>query len=134
MAIIAIDFDGVIVKNKFPSINFVRCTDVIVQIMRLHDMDHEFILWTCREGHHLHDALDWLDGENLLHLFESVNQEPIRMMLETRKFWEKKYRNAYVSRKINADYYVDDKAPGSVEWFLNWDGNDTAGDRQSCSG
>ena len=122
MALIAIDFDGTIVEQTFPSKEFKPRRDVINKIMSLYDMGHRFVLWTCREGHHLHDALDWIHDECIEGLFESVNSEPVHVEQETRKYWHPKYRGAYYGRKINADYYIDDKAPGTIEWFLNWNG------------
>ena len=122
--IIAIDFDGCIVEDTFPDIKFRVRPDVMYKAKSLQAMGHQFILWTCREGHHLHDALDWIEKSNYPINFTSVNQEPQDMSMETRKHWKKKYRSAFFSRKINADYYVDDKSPGSIEWFLGWDGTD----------
>jgi len=57
MATIAVDFDGTIVKHRYPEIGeeIPFATDTLRMLIREH---HRLILWTVREGKLLQDAID----------------------------------------------------------------------------
>lgn len=95
--IIAIDFDGTIVENNYPDIGAPRLP-VINAIKTLQSQGHEFILWTCRAGEQLDQAIQFLEQQGLH--FTKVNQDSDYHlnMFEGRP------------RKIGADFYVDDKS------------------------
>ena len=94
--VIAIDFDGTIVQNAFPKIGEPK-TDVI-GFMKRHRKKYVWILWTCRTGERLQDAIDYMKSEHGI-TFDYVNTNS----------------DAYIAlygddtRKVYADYYVDDK-------------------------
>ena len=56
--IIAVDFDGTIVEDRYPEIGRERpfATQTLRMLIAEH---HRIILWTVREGHCLEEALDW---------------------------------------------------------------------------
>lgn len=95
--IIAVDFDGTLCENKFPEIGAPKL-DVIEAIKNMQEEGHEFILWTCRMGDNLDQALKFLDNYNLH--FSKINQD------------SEVHLNMYEGRprKIGADFYVDDRA------------------------
>lgn len=62
------------------------------------------ILWTCREGKYLKDAVDWCKNKGLI--FDYVNEN----CKEALKFCENNYGKGVISRKIFADIYIDDKS------------------------
>lgn len=95
--IIAIDFDGTIVENSYPDIGTPKLS-VINAIKAMQEAGHEFILWTCRDGELLDQAVQFLEQQGLH--FTKINQD------------SDYHLNAYegTPRKIGADLYVDDKA------------------------
>jgi len=97
--IIAVDFDGVLCKNKFPEIGPPNY-EVISLVRELIDIGHEVVLWTTRNGEELEKAVNWCEDRGLH--FCSVN-EPAPSN-------EQMYRDKYPaqSRKIFADIYIDD--------------------------
>lgn len=71
---------------------------VIDAIRKIKSVGGTIILWTCRENDALNKAVDWCKENNVPfdHVNENVPQEVI------------KYNND--SRKVSADFYVDDKS------------------------
>lgn len=95
--IIAVDFDGTLCKNAWPEIGE-PYGYMISSIKQFREDGYKIILWTCREGDDLEKALSWCAERGLM--FDAVNDN----LEETKKFFGGN------SRKIVADYYVDDKA------------------------
>ena len=97
----AIDFDGTLVEDKFPEIGEpIKDRVALVQLLKC--KGHKIILWTCRTGESLQSAVDYC--ENVLHLkFDAVNQN----LPEVQQKW------GGDTRKVFADFYVDDK---SADW------------------
>lgn len=56
--VIAVDFDGTIVENKYPEIGQERPFAIETLKMLIRDR-HQLVLWTCREGELLDNALQW---------------------------------------------------------------------------
>jgi hypothetical protein len=94
--IIAVDFDGVIVEEFWPAMGPVITRTVNI-IKKLRAEGHKVILWTCRTGKQLTDALDFCRLYDLE--FDAVNEN----LPETIE----KYGGD--SRKITADLYFDDR-------------------------
>jgi hypothetical protein len=95
--IIAVDFDGCLCKNAWPEIgepNRIR----ILELVRRRDAGDKLILWTCREGESLAEAVEWCRARGLE--FDAVNENLPEM--------NAMYGND--SRKFGADEYWDDKA------------------------
>ncbi len=97
--IIAVDFDGILCKNKFPDIGEPNY-EIISLVRQLIDQKHEVILWTTRNGEELTAAVDWC-GERGLHFCNVNGPAPSN---------EAEYKDKYPtpSRKIYADVYIDD--------------------------
>lgn len=93
----AVDFDGTLCENIWPDIGKPRY-DIINWLKELQSRGHKLILWTCREGMLLVDALVWCADLGIF--FDAVNDN-----LE-----EHKREFGGNSRKVLADYYIDDKA------------------------
>lgn len=94
---IAVDFDGTLCKEAWPDIGDGN-QDLIDFLIQWRRKGNKVILWTCREGKMLDEAVRWcaLWG---LH-FDAVNCNlPERI---------EAYHND--SRKIGADYYIDDSS------------------------
>ncbi len=97
--IIAVDFDGILCENKFPSIGAPKY-EVISLVRQLIDKGHEVILWTSRVDEELIAAIDWC-GDRGLH-FTSINENAPSNIAK----WKEKYPNG--TRKVYADIYIDD--------------------------
>ena len=103
--IIAVDFDGILCKNKFPRIGDPNY-EMISFVRRLIDGGHEVILWTSRTGDRLTEAVDWCRDRGLH--FCSINENAPSNMAQ--------YSEEYPvpSPKVYADMYLDDRCP----WFF----------------
>jgi hydroxymethylpyrimidine pyrophosphatase-like HAD family hydrolase len=95
--IIAVDFDGTLCENKWPEIG--RPNGHLIRYLReLKLAGHKIILWTCRTGQPLDDAIEWCAKYGLI--FDAIN-ENVPEAIE---------RFGGDCRKIFADVYYDDKA------------------------
>lgn len=97
MKIIAIDFDGTLCYGDYPNIGAPRHA-VIERARAEREKGAKLILWTCRGGEKLREALDWCAVHGLE--FDAVNEN----LPETIE------RFGTDPRKIAADQYWDDRA------------------------
>jgi len=105
--IIAIDFDGTLCDFDFPKIGKPKY-DVINKVREAQEKGHQTILWTCRNGKSLEEVLEWCSWIGLN--FTEVNRD----VRQVREEWQ-----GDIGRKVVANLYVDDRSPGSIEYFLN---------------
>ncbi len=100
--VVGIDFDGTIVKSKYPKIGRFKFGAKFV-CRWLYRRGHTLILWTCREGPLLDEALwaCWRNGINF-HCWNENAEERIE-------------RYGGDCRKLSCDILVDDTA-GFVFW------------------
>lgn len=97
--IIAVDFDGVLVEDKFPEIG--KQNEEMVRVIKeLIKQGHEVVLWTCRADTELESAVKWCKDNGLE--FCAINDNAP----SNKAKYEKKYPNG--TRKVYADFYVDD--------------------------
>ncbi len=102
--IIAIDFDGTICQNKYPEIG--EPLPLAIESIRELHQTHYLILWTCRQGEQLDDAVKWCKEHGIL--FDSVNgHEPNNL----------KAFDGVAGNKVYADIYIDDRNLGG---FPGW--------------
>ncbi len=100
---IAVDFDGTIVKHKYPQIGeeipFAIDTLKLIQS----ELKHQVILWTVREGELLDEAVKFCNSRGLF--FYAVNQNhPESTMINS-------------PRKLMADMFIDDRNFGGMpDW------------------
>lgn len=95
--IMAVDFDGTLVEDCFPSIGPVnqRVWDAVVKAQQ---DGYKLILWSCRTGSALHDAVEFC-AERGLH-FDAINEN----------IDEIKILYSEDTRKVFADIYIDDRS------------------------
>ena len=107
--IIAVDFDGTIVEHAYPLIGK-PIPFAIETLKQLQTIDqHQIILWTCREGTLLQEALDYCHSKGLE--FYAVNQSFPDEQATT------KAEEGRERRKISADLYIDDRNLGGLpDW------------------
>lgn len=95
--IVAVDFDGTLCEDNYPEIGIPR-KSTIKMVKNLKDNGCTIILWTCRCGELLENAIAWCEEQGLVIDYVNENtKENIEL-----------YGND--CRKINADVYIDDKA------------------------
>ena len=117
--VLAVDFDGTIVENDFPNMGPVK-QDVVDKVLECKECGAEVILWTCREMSSLDEAIEKCKELGLEWDAINTNGPTALAWLEQNKPEEQ-----WGYRKIYADLYVDDKAPGSIEFFLKIDAQKT---------
>jgi hypothetical protein len=92
----AVDFDGTLCENAWPNIGAPNYA-MLEYCINLRACGHKLILWTCRDGDSLREAIEWCSGYGLA--FDAVNENlPERIALFGTD-----------PRKVGADYYIDDK-------------------------
>lgn len=95
--IVAVDFDGTLVEDRYPEIGAVKIEMFnLCHMMKEHGV--KLILWTSRDGEQLADAVECCENYGLV--FDAVN--------ENVKEIQELFHND--TRKIYADLYIDDKA------------------------
>lgn len=103
--IIAVDFDGVLNATAYPNVGE-AIPGAIEGMQKLHSLGHTLIIWTCRAGKELEDAIEWLLENEVP--FVGVNCNTTERI--------RQYSND--SRKISADLYIDDCIVGG---FPGWE-------------
>ena len=93
---IAVDFDGTIVEHKYPAIGKTLLF-AFETLKKLQEQRHQLILWTYRSGKELDEAVEFCRKNGIE--FYAVNKN----------YPEEVFDEKTVSRKIQADYYIDDR-------------------------
>ncbi|EDP95551.1 hydrolase [Kordia algicida OT-1] len=101
--LIAVDFDGTIVEDAYPKIGTAKIF-AFETLKRLEQDGHRLILWTYRSGKRLDEAVAFCKENGIV--FYAVNNSYPEEIFEGK-----------VSRKINADYFIDDRNIGG---FIGW--------------
>ncbi len=102
---IAVDFDGTIVRHRYPAIGEEKPFAVATLRMLLEE-HHKLILWTVREGQLLDDAVEWCRKRGIE--FYAINKDFPE---------EDKDRNPAFTRKLKADIFIDDRNIGGLpDW------------------
>lgn len=103
ISVIAVDFDGTIVKEEFPEIGEL-IPAAKRTLKRFKERGGKIIIWTCRTKESLREAIEFLNewkvpydaiNENIPERIEQYGTDP---------------------RKIGADLYIDDRTPYGVDW------------------
>ena len=97
---IAVDFDGTIVEDEYPKIGKENLF-AFETLKKLQENGHRLILWTYRHGKSLTEAVEFCKENGIV--FYAVNKS----------FPEEEFDPTY-SRKINADYFIDDRNIGGL--------------------
>lgn len=104
--IIAIDFDGTIVKHEYPRIGK-PIPFAIETLIKLQRDGHRLILWTVREGRLLQEAVDYCEERGLVFFAENENYRG-----ETDE-------QPNAPRKLKAELFIDDRNLGGLpDWGL----------------
>ena len=102
-SIIAVDFDGTIVEDKYPKIGAPQIF-AFDTMKKLQEQGHRLILWTVRRGRALDEAVAFCEKNGIE--FYAVNKNYPEEVLDDR-----------TPRKISADIFIDDRNVGG---FIGW--------------
>jgi hydroxymethylpyrimidine pyrophosphatase-like HAD family hydrolase len=106
--IIAVDFDGTIVDDRYPGIGKEK-RFAFRTLKTLQKEGHLLILWTYRSGKELDEAVAFCRKNGVE--FYAVN----------RSYPEEEWDETRMSRKVHADIFIDDRNLGGfVEWGKVW--------------
>lgn len=101
---IAVDFDGTIVEHRYPAIGEEKLF-AFETLKQLEKLGHQLILWTYRAGKELDEAVNYCKKHGIT--FYAVNKS----------YPEEVFDEKEVSRKIDADVFIDDRNIGG---FIGW--------------
>ncbi len=102
--VIAVDFDGTIVKHRYPKIGE-EIPFAIDTLKALQKDGHLIIMWTFRAGERLDEAVQFCRDRGFE--FYAIN----------RSYPEEVFEIENSSRKINADLFIDDRNFGGLpDW------------------
>ncbi len=103
--IIAVDFDGTIVQDRYPEIGNEQpfATQTLKMLIT---EGHQFVLWTVRQGKSLEEAVEWCRARGVE--FYAVNKDFPE---------ENEQLNTSYSRKLRVDMFIDDRNIGGLpDW------------------
>lgn len=103
--IYAVDFDGTLCESVFPEIGSPN-TGLINHLIKRRKQGNKLILWTCRVGERLQEAVSWCKERGLE--FDAVNTNLPEMI----EHWGND------TRKVFADVYIDDKAVNKPKYHV----------------
>ena len=108
--IIAVDFDGTLCENKWPEIGAANW-DLIYYLRSWQEQGAKLILWSCRSGDQLDEAVRWCELNGLR--FDAVNEnlpESIELFGEdTRKVFANEYIDDRMCNKFDLPYFERSK-------------------------
>lgn len=111
--IVCVDCDGTLTKeNKYPDVGELNLVAINI-LKRYKAQGGKLILYTCREGKPLYDAIMACREVGLE--FDAVNENCVGQF----EAFKERYPDAIKNRKPYADYYIDDSA-----WFgraIDWE-------------
>ncbi|MGN0011362.1 MAG: BT0820 family HAD-type phosphatase [Marinilabiliaceae bacterium] len=119
---IAVDFDGTIVENQYPSIGRER-PFALRTLRALQDRGFILVLWTCRTGSDLDAAVDFCRKGGVE--FYAVNEN-----------YDGEMEHGECPRKLDVDIYIDDRNIGGLpSWgeiyqSLTGEGSEQARDKK----
>lgn len=106
----AVDFDGTLCESVWPGIGAPNMA-LINHLIKRRQQGNKIILWTCREGQRLQEAVEWCRRYGLE--FDAVNAN----LSETNETF------GVDCRKVFADVYIDDKAINKPKYHVPYKEN-----------
>ena len=110
--IYAVDFDGTLCESTWPGIGSPNIA-LIEHLKKRQKQGNKIILWTCRFGEHLQEAVEWCKSHGLE--FDAINEN----LPETLEHFGTE------SRKVYADVYIDDKAINKSKYHVPYHAENT---------
>lgn len=103
--IYAVDFDGTLCESTYPNIGAPNIA-LITHLIKRREQGNKIILWTCRVGERLQEAVEWCKERGLE--FDAVNDNVPEMI----EHWGNN------PRKVFANVYIDDLAVNKPKYCV----------------
>lgn len=101
---IAVDFDGTL--RLYKVLQVAEPNELLIKkLVQAQENGHKIVLWTCREGEQLQEAVEWCKQHGLE--FDAVNENVDPEETEA-------------DHKIRAEVYVDNAAITPQDFVLNY--------------
>jgi hypothetical protein len=110
--ILAADYDGTLFEDSFPESGAPK-QNIIDRVKEFIEYGAEVVLWTCREGKALDEAVSRCKEMGIE--FVAINENAPSQLKYMEE--EKKKGDIFATRKIFADFYLDDRAH-NLDFFL----------------
>lgn len=106
--IIAVDFDGTLVEDKWPEIG--EPNKEMFEFLKYLQKEHniKLILWTSRTDRHMINAIEFCKAQGIE--FDAINEN----------IPEVKALTGRDTRKVYADIYLDDKSIPAIQAPIYW--------------
>lgn len=95
--IFAVDYDGTLSDHSWPGVGTIKL-DTLNFCKERQQLGDKIILWTCRTGRYLKEALEYLESFDFKPDYVNEN-----VPWDTSIYPDE-------SRKVGADYYIDDRS------------------------
>lgn len=119
---IAVDFDGTLCTDAYPAAEHLDTKGLDI-VKRFQAAGGRIILWTCRYGKALEDAVSLCKANGLV--FDSVNFNSDLQLQTWKEVCQEHQREFGTSPKVYADLYIDDKNPHArINGGIDWDAID----------
>lgn len=113
--ILAVDYDGTLFTGSYPEKGPPN-QKIIDKVKKFIECGAEVVLWTCRDKEVLKEAVERCKEAGLEFVAINDNAPSNKTYMEE----EAKKGNIFATRKIYADFYLDDKAY-NLDYFLTID-------------
>lgn len=113
--IVCVDFDCTLtINDAYPFAGHPNL-DAIEILKAYRKKGNKLIMWTCRTGFALEEALKMCKKHGLE--FDAVNDN----LKESTASWRELHPGIEMSRKVYAEMYIDDRDPHSILYGIDWD-------------
>lgn len=117
--IIAVDFDGTLVEDKFPDIGRIN-KSVWDDVFTARKQGAKIILWTSRDGQNLKDAVEFCTANGLY--FDAINEnlDMVKVLFnnDTRKVYANEYWDDKSIPKYSKEISILDAKTEEVDWGI----------------
>lgn len=110
--IIAVDFDGTLCHGNWPGVGEPNRI-LIDKLLKLQKRGNKIILWTCREGEALCNAVEWCKEFNLV--FDAINDN----LPEIKEMFLKSGKSQKSSYEIDNKKYFFEKRQNEITYKVS---------------
>jgi ribonucleotide monophosphatase NagD (HAD superfamily) len=114
--ILAVDYDGTLFEGSWPE-KGKPILNVVEKVKEFKNNGSEIVLWTCREGSSLEEAIQRCKEELDLE-FDAINSNASTASEYIKE--KEKIGEIFCTRKIFANFYLDDRSH-NIDLFLKID-------------
>lgn len=122
--IIAVDFDGTLCENKWPEIGAPN-EELFLYLKRQKAAVARIILWTCRIGDRLDEAVRWCQERGLD--FDAVNENVPEVVDRFGSDTRKVFANEYIDDRMRTEFNLPFISGSSISWSPRPIGYDLSG-------